>query len=356
MARKFGFSRQLAMSLFKKEATFDAGVTWNSTNACSMRSFIGDPAKFVSPVIDDSNETTGNDWPTQQQILRNALALEYNEPKAKPNSVFGIAALAMGQVVSSTQDAAFTAYRNRTTPIAPGGSIPSIQVEEKYGTVQNKYTGVKCDSFKIIGKSDGLIGLEAKLIGASIQTGVADAFPSIISESWLLTSNMRVWMESGANIVIAASPTQQAQNISSGTPTDLKSIFKGFEFEYMNNLYQEYGYGSAALVDVDPTRRKVKLKFSIWFQDLTQITNFLAQTALAIEFEAAGAVIAGGGGVFKYGMQLVVPKFQITNAPTPTGGVNEGYTQEIECTVLDNGTDPICVLDVYNAKTGYLAA
>ncbi|WP_442975494.1 hypothetical protein, partial [Salmonella enterica] len=95
------------------------------------------------------------------------------------------------------------------------------------------------------------------------------------------------------------------------------------------------------------------LKCSIWFQDATQLNLFLNQTAVALEINAAGAVIANTG-VYKYGFDLIFPKLQLLKPPIPKGNPNDGLTQDLEFKVMDDLVHPSVLLYVYTAQAAYL--
>lgn len=353
MPRIPGWQRQLMLSLYKKEASYNAGVTMNSTNACEMHGYDSDPADWNDEVVDDGQELTGSEFATKQEILRQRVEIAYAEPRAKPNSLAGIGALVLGNV-ASVQDGALVAYRHDITPIAAGTPLPSIQAEEKINT-QRAYTGVVGKSLKISGKEDGFVGFSAQLIGSGSRATSATAFAAKITESWLKTTQMKVWLETGAQIAIAATPTQDAEDISSATPDDLKLRLISFDWEWDNQNFLNFGYGSAVLQENDKgPMRKCTLTFSLRYNDDTELNYYINQDLAAIEFDAKGALIATGGAMF-YGMQLVVPAFRLKKIGRK-GKVGDFFTQDFEATVLNDGANAVSKLSVYNAKAAYLAA
>lgn len=357
MARVSGKNRQLMMSFYKKETNYNAGVTMNGTNGCALSGYDSDPADWNDQVESDAEEINGSEFPTVQEILTQGVSIPYSEPRAKPNSLAGIAALVLGNIVT-TQDGALAAYRHRFTPIAAGTRLPSIQVEEKAGS-QWAYTGVVGKSMKISGKEGGFISLAAQLIGSGSRASSATAFPAVIVESWLKTTQMKVWMETGANISIGATPVQDAEDISSATPDILSLRLRNFDFEWDNDNYLNFGYGSNVLQENDKgAMRKATLTFTMLYDDNaggdTELNYYLNQDIAAIEFDAKGALIAGGGTMF-YGMDLIVPAFKIRKVGKK-GKSGDWLTQDFEATIMNNGVNPIVDLSVYNAKAAYLAA
>lgn len=348
-----GWQRRIALSLYKKEATYNAGVTINSANACEMNQFDSEARDFSDQVEDDSAEITGSEFPTTQEIIHQGFMLPYSEPKAKPNSLAGLGALVLGNI-TSTQDGALAAYRHKITPIAYGTTLPSIAAEIKDGT-QWSATGIIGKSLKISGKEDGFVSLSAELVGSGTRATSATAFPAKITESWLKTTQMKVWLETDPNVSIDATPVQDAENISSGTPDDLKIRIRGFDFEWDNQPFLNYGYGSIVLQAADMgVRRSAKLSFSLLYKDDTELNYYLSQDNAVIEFDAKGGLIAAGGAMY-YGFNLIVPRFRFKKIGLK-GKAGDFLTQDYECTILNDGTNPEVILYVYTAKAAYLAA
>jgi hypothetical protein len=220
--------------------------------------------------------------------------------------------------------------------------------------VKYLHHGLKGERIKIMGGEDGLIGYECDLVGSGNRTETVTAVPADLKESWLKTTQLNAFREVGAAILIDPVPTQGTENISSGAATNLKVKIKSFEFEFINNLYMHYGFGSTALVDVDPQRRAATLKLSLYFANQTELDQFLNQSVLAFEFDAAGSLISPTG-TMKYGMHLIIPKAQIKTAPNPKGGAGDPLSMDVECLVINDGVNAIAILDTFNSKTGYLA-
>jgi hypothetical protein len=165
----------------------------------------------------------------------------------------------------------------------------------------------------------------------------------------------KLYMEDGANIDIAAAPTQGAENISSATPTDLSVKFRSFEFNWANNIELQYGCGGADVaVDADPGRRKADLKLSLLFADGTELGYYTGQTVLAVEFDWKGALIAEAGAMY-YGASLIIPSLRLRTPALPKGGVNDTLTLDLEFDVYNDGTNDAVEMAVYNTKAAYLA-
>lgn len=353
MITKKGWQDQVMLSLFAKEATYNAGVTMNGTNACSMKGFECD-VDWSDTVTDDKDSVSGAELGTDQEITAQGVDITYREPRCKPNTLAGLANLALG-ARATTQDGALAAYRHKITPVAVGSALPSIQAESKKGGVQYAYRGVKCNSLKLSGEAGGYLSLEAALKGSGYRSTSATAFPAVIAESWMKLSNCKVWMETGANISLDATLTQDAENISSATPDDLKVRIKSFSVGWENALDPQPGFGGAGqLQDLDYARRSAELSFSLLFDASTELDYFLNQDPAAIEFDLKGALIAGGGTLF-YGAHIIIPRFKIKKAPLPKGGPGDILTCDFECDVQNDGTNAPLIIEVYTAKAAYLA-
>jgi hypothetical protein len=348
---QYGHQDQLAMSLLKKEATFNAGVAINDTNACSMHEF-GGSFEWEDRVDSDKSQVTGREHGTGQQIIGQGLKGTYTEEKAKPNSLAGLGALVMGNVVT-VQDGAFLAYRHT---IAPGANLPSISVMGKKGGLQYTYDGVKGESFELRGEEGSPASLSAEVMGSGKRTASATTFPAKVLESWLLLTNCKVWLESGANVVISSPLIQDAEDISNATPEVLGPRMLSYAFRYKNNLRPQHGFGGAGVLqDIQHGRRSVELELSMLFVDNTELNYYLNQDRLAIEFDLVGGVVAVGG-AYKFGYQLVVPTFKLKKPVLAEGGVDDSLLANFQTEVFEDGTNPVATMAVYNAKAAYLAA
>lgn len=350
-----GWNQSLMMSLFWAEAEYDAGVTISTGTACSMTGFEFEPS-WDDTVDNDKGEVTGKEHGYDQEITAYGFSGTYKEAKAKPNSLAGLAALVMGSV-SSTQDAELTAYKHVIVPVTIGTDLPSIHLEHLKGGLQYKYTGVKGNSLKLSGEAGGFVSLEAALLGSGTRATSSESFVASITESWMKLHQMKVWMESGANISItaAASRVQGAENISSDTPDDLGPRFKSFEWSWENNLSGQPGAGGAGVFqDIDYGRRSTSMKIGLIQNAGAELAYYTGQSVIALELNLVGALIADGGSMY-YGADLIIPRCKIKAPPLPTGGVDDDLTQDLEFEIFDDGTNHAAELIVYNAQAEYLA-
>lgn len=354
MKTKKGYADQLMMSLYTKEATYDAGVTMNAGNACQMRGYECD-VTWPDVVVNDKDAVTTYEFGRSQELLEQRVEISYKEPRAKPNTIAGLAGLVMGSP-SSVQDGGLTAYRHALSMAAYGGTLPSIQVEHTKGGIQYAYKGVKGSSFRLSGEAGKHASFEAKLIGSGTRATSATSYVSVLTESWLRLNNCKVWLESGTDISFTTPPAQGSENISSATPDDLKARIKSFDLSYDNALDFQTGFGGSGVYqDIDFTRRKIDLKWSMLFNDATELNYYLNQTALAMEFNLTSGTLVAGGGTFYYGVNIRVTNFQLKSAPLPKGGPNDIITCDFEAEIMNDATNSPLVIYVYNTKAAYLA-
>jgi len=354
MITEKGFDEKFMLSLFKKEATYDAGVAM-AANSCSMPSF--ELEVDEDDKVEDNRDTvTGTEQATEQELIEKAFKASYKEPRVKPNSLIGIAALVLGNHVT-TQDGVLTAYKHKITPLAVGSELPSIAGVHKKGGVQTAYKGIKGSSIKLSGEQGGLLAMEAELMGSGSRDRTnVEAFTAKVVESWMKISNCSVFLESGADISVAATLTQGAQNISGTAPENIGSRMRNFEVGYNNNPEGQPGFGGAGVLqDIDKVRAAIELKFQMLFKDKTEMDYFNDQTDLAIEFDLKGGIVADTGTMY-YGAQIIIPKFRLKKNPKQSGGPNDTLVADYECTVLDDGTNAPIIIEGYNAVPAYLAA
>lgn len=349
-----GWNQNLMMSLFTKETAYNAAVTVNSTNYCSLTGHADYNPDWADDVRNDKGEVSGYEHGTDQEIIYQGFKFNYSEPAAKPNSVIGLLAAGLGGITAS-QDGGLTAYAHVLTPVTAGTQLPSFNLIGKKGGVQYLYKGCQVNAFELSGEEMKPLSFSAEIIGSGYRATNADAFADEISESWMLLKNGYIWLESGATISIDAANTQGSENISSGTPTDLKARVKSFRYKWNNNIELQggFGNGNAYANDADYGRRSSELDLTLRFGSSTDIDYFENQTALALEIEIKGAVIAGGGSMY-YGLALIIPRFKLTKAPLPEGGVNDTLTHTYTADIQNDGTNNPVIITGYNAQAAYL--
>jgi hypothetical protein len=356
MITKKGWQQELMMSLYKKEATYDAAVTINASNFCTLKGFSDYDPDWADEVSDDLETVSGSEYATEQEIIKQGFSLTYEEPKARPNTIIGMIAGAFGSL-TPTQDGGFTAYKHKGNPVTVGTGLPSFNLIGKKGGIQYLQKGCMVNSVELSGEEAGPVKLSAEIFGSGTRATDATSFVAKVSEPRLYAKDSKLWLEDGASISIDATLTQGLENISSGTPTSLGPRVKSWRWKFMNNLEGQGGFGGGGVFqDMDYGRRAVELAMTLRFNDTTELDYYLNQTNLALELDCKTTTLVAAGGSFYYGFQLVVPSFKLKKAPMPKGGVGDVLTQDFEIIILDNGTNPISIFEGYSAKAAYFAA
>ena len=350
-----GWNQFLMASVFEKEATFAAGKTHTNSTSCSFKGFEFDPG-YADTVTSDKDEITGKEHGYDQEITAYGNNPTLKFARVRPNDLAAFASLVLGSTTPD-QDAALTAYGHRIIPVTDGTALPSISLVHKIGGIQTEYKGVKGSTLKLSGEAGGFLNMEVGMIASGQRATNAAAIAAAITESWLKISQMKVWLESGANITIAAAATQGTEDISSATPDNLSVRFKSFEFGWDNKAEGQPGAGGAGyLQDVIYGRRGATCKTTIQFADATEIAYFTGQEVCALEFDITAAGLIAVGGAMYYGAHIVIPRCKMKAYPQPKGGVNDPLTQDFDFEVFENGTNPAAILDVYTAQAAYLVA
>lgn len=348
---------QLALSLFDKEASYDAGPGgWLAANACQMSGFDG-LVNLDDAVVDDKEGVTGTELPTIQAIEKKGWALEYTENRLKPNTLAGLAALHFGSI-TTVQDGALTAYRHKIVPVAPATALPSIGAIYKEAGSQYQAKGIKSNTFNL--KTNGSwFALTSGLLGSGTRASDSTSFPAKISESWLRVGKVAgFWLESGANIQINASPTQGSQAISSATPDNLTSRLLDFNFTHNNNQRGDLGYapgGGFSRSDLEYGLRDASITFKLKALSTTWATEFAYyenQDPIALHLGIDMGTVIADGGNYKFGFDLIIPLVKLK--PIKRNVQDDYHTLDFEATVFDDGSNDEVIIYVYNAQSQYL--
>lgn len=356
MNTKKGWNQALMISSLTKEATYGATVVAGAANFQGIKGHSDYDPDWADDVQTNKDTVSGTEHGTDLEIVSQGFKVTISQPQAKPNFLNAMIGAALGSMTPA-QDGALVAYKQKIVPVAEGTALPSFNLVGTKGALKYLHKGCKVNSFTLSGEENKPASLEAEIIGSGYRATNADDFITEPTESWILMKNGYAWMEDGANISIAAANTQGSEDISSDTPEDLKVAIKKFTFKWNNNLEGQPGFGAAnsgCFQDLDYGRRSAELSFTLRYNDASHIAFFEAATALALEIEVAGAVIAGGG-TYKYGFALRVPRFKLKKAPLPKGGVGDSLTAEYECDIQDDGTNSAIIIEVYNAIAAYYA-
>jgi hypothetical protein len=218
---KKGWAAYLMASVFEKEAdaAYASGKTHTSSTSCSFHGFDFDPG-YADTITSDKDEVTGKEHGYNQEITAYGNNPTLKFPRVRPNDLAAFAALVMGSV-TSYQDAALTAYRHRIIPVADGTGLPSIAVVHKIGAIQTEYKGVKGNTLKLSGEAGGFLAMDLAMIASGSRATNAAAIPAAITESWMKIDQLKVWLETAANIAIGSGA------VFDGDPTHLTFVDGG---------------------------------------------------------------------------------------------------------------------------------
>lgn len=361
MAKQFRKLDQLMMSLGDKEATYDAGpALWTYPAAYQLFEF-GEAFVAWEDRIETDRETVhGSQHATLSEIIYQDARFTYGEPRIRPSHLGGLAALALGNLSASVQDAALAAYRHKILPVGATVVLPGIGIQEKASGEQYKYSGVRADSIRIY-RNGAYWAVEVALIGSGTRATAADAFVAkLTGENPLRWQDTFCWLETGTDISIDAAPTQGLENISSGTPDALKSRLVDAEFRWGNDLQAEDGYapgGSAVRTRLDHGPGRIgNVRLDLIVDEATLAAErayYTGQVNTCVEIENKGATVIAAGGAMYPGFDLIIPRTKLR----PIGrGVRDGYNViTFEGELFDDGVNETAILYVYSAQATYLA-
>jgi len=343
------------IGFYEKESSYGGGVTLDSGSACSMVGYEFEP-DWAPEVVNNKGSISGVEFGNDQEIDNFNFSATYKELRARPNSIAGFAALALG-AVASTQDGAYSGYSHKCTRVANGTALHSTELEYKKGGLQWACKGIKCQTLKLSGQRAGTINLDAAIMGNGSHATAANTFAAEVSEGPVKLAGGIIRLETGANISIDSTLTQGAENISSATADILESRLENWELTWNNNLTPEGLHTAAGLLSaLDYGRRSADFKMQLLFNDDTELGYFTSQAVCAIELDFASTTLIDVSGSLYYGAQIIIPRAKIKTVPLPKGGVNDKLLIDLEFDIQDDGTNSPVIIEAYNAKTAYLAA
>lgn len=361
MALQRAYIKQLMLSLFDKEASYNAGPAgWTSTSACSMTDYT-DSASYEEwdDTIQGNNDIiTGHEFTTHQELVRQSMRFTYTEPRTKPNTLAGLMGLSLG-TVTSTQDGALAAFRHKLTP-AGSTSLPSIAAQTlRDSGVQRRYNGVKGDGFQL-NENGPYFQFQSTMVGSGSRVTAADAFVAFVPEDWIRWGDATIFLKdtAGTPITIPATPSQAAANLG-GAEVNFSTRVLTWNLQWMNNLAPDMGYrASTGMVrqNFHSTRRRgtIGMKFEVdGTSEATDLNYYLNQTQLAIEMRVSSGVLIAATGAFFYGFTIIIPRVQLTSMPRSQ--TSEFENLEFMGEIMDDLTNPALNVWVYNAKSTYLA-
>lgn len=364
MSVQYRYADQAAVSGFTAETAYDTAGTINATNFFTLQEF--ELGISYDDQRRDSGMGDGAEFGSDGYVVRKDVKMTLTIPQLRPNDLAFLAAYGLG-TAAATQDAALTAYRHANTLAS---TLPSFSVLATEAGIKMLYAGCKINTLTI-SRNDAYWQGVAEIIGSGRRVSDATAFPATISEQPLLWANTNIWLESGADVDIAATPTQGSEGISAATPTDIRTrVFDGPNIAINNNLRVDDGYLAANANDelargqlTRGARREISVDFTMTFESAQEETDFLGssnmQTHMALEVhnkETAQGVIASTGAMF-YGGIVVLPRFvydTIGSSADSDGVITRSLKGIVKTpTSADEGsTDPIQIYS-FTAQTGY---
>lgn len=363
MGRQFRKLDQAMISFGDKEAAYDGGpAAWTAPAAYQCYEFgEGTFAAWDDTIVTDRDSVHGSIHATKDEIVHQDLRIAYSVSRVKPTELAGFLSL-VGGVSTPTQDGALTAYSHKVVNVDQDDPLPSVGVEEKASGEQYKYTGVCCDSLSLRrgGPNRAYWELAAALIGSGTRAVAADAFVAKVTEAPFLWGKTQVWLETGANITIAATPAQGAENISSSTPDALTERVRDVTVELRNDLQADLGYTAnsgkvrTALPHGPGRTASVSLVCVVDPSTLaTERGYYENRDNVAVEIQCDMGVLIAGGGAMKFGFDLIIPRLRLKPiARSVDQGVN---LLTFAGDAFDDGTNPIWIGYAYCAQAAFLA-
>ena len=359
-----GYSEALMLSGFEAEgaATFGTAVTpVDATKYFSMGAMNPVGVDWPDTHTTDKDDVTGSQFGTDSEITEKNVTLTIGEAKAKPNTVAMLAALVLGANSTTQEDPADDGYRHKASPVAEGVALKAITAIHTKGRKQHTYTGMKGDSLKLSAEAGGHLAVEAVLLGSGGRSVTTESAVAKITESWMAFKNAQCQLETGGDIAITATLVQGAEDISSGTPDDLKVRIKSFELNYSNNSKRQVGSGGGGTAhDIDKGQSTATLVFTLNFLNSAAVAEFdyyNNQNAIAFELDLKGDTIDAtpAGTELFFGTQIIIARGKLMKQILPEGGPSDTLTQNWELDIQDDGKTAEVIIETYTAQAAYLA-
>jgi hypothetical protein len=360
MSLKYTYADKIAVSAFTKETSYDTALTVNDTNFYQPQEVDGIRINYADKRRDEA--ANGTELGGEGFLVAKDVSISLSLPFLRPTDLAWIAAYGLG-TTAATQDGALAAYRHKGTR---GDSIPSFNVLVLEAGIQTLLTGCKINTVEIK-RSGEFLAATVGIVGSGRRTANADTFPSTIAESPLRYGDCSVWAETGADVDIAAAPSQGAENISAATPDDFKARVTGdFTFSLDNKLRVDRGFDASNASDTycrgqldRGAKREMSVTFPLTFEAATEETNFLAQTHYAVELNCKATslgVIATTGAMY-YGGIIILSRAVLDTIGE--AGDDDGIKTRTlkfipkEPTAADeNTTEPVFIY-AYNAQAAF---
>lgn len=363
MALESHYVDQLTLSLFDKEAVYDAGpAAWDGTAACSMMDFDDASAheQWDDTVVTNNDLITGKELITRQQLVRYSVRLGYTEPRSKPNTMAGLAALALG-TVASTRDGVENAWRHRIS-MASAVALPSIgMMTKRQAGAQYLYKGIKSNDYEL-SNNGAFWQFRSTLVGSGNRAVNGTGFPASVTEDWVLWGDSKFFLynTAGSPIGVPTNPTQGAASLTGASAIDISTRVKQLSHSWNNNFPLDDAYRPSTgklRKEFHGNRRAGTMSIRIETDTVTEAAElgyYLSQTQMALEINCdSGVLIDATGGTFRYGFILVLPRLQFHSRNRDQ---DEGTEVDVyEANIMDDSTNSPVIWFVYNARSVYLA-
>jgi Concanavalin A-like lectin/glucanases superfamily len=349
----------IVLTLFARERTYDtAPLNW-SQGACAMRDFADSAAHeaWDDLVADDEQLVHGHEYSQVQEIVRQSVRLNYEEPRVKPSTLAAMLGMSFG-VPTATQDGTANAYRHAFTPVSPL-TLPSIsaEVSHQFGRCY-RYTGLKLDTLTL-SNNGPYLRVETPLVGSGSRAAVTPQNVSALAEPWLRWGYCWLYVRDVSQLALSvpATPVQGTSNLGHQA-INISSRVLHVRFAHPNNLWADGGYRPTTRQvrgALHSVRRQTTLSLTLECHtqaEARELGWYLDQRALAFELQCRHPSLIDPSGTFYWGVTLLIPKMQ---ARLLTRGENAAFdTLEFECRVLSDGTNPTMLGWAYTAQPAYL--
>ena len=355
MSDLLSHSREVMLSLKKKEGAYGVAPTpVDATNYVLMHGIMKDNSpKSEDQTSSDMDEQKGSEAPTNFDNYEKRDAFSLNQDRAVPHILAGMLGLEMGEI-SSTQDAALSAWRHYITNTADGVARPSIGSLHDPANRQEIIHGLKSNSIEVSAAAGEYWKWASELIGSGKRVDSSETFITAIQELLLRMADTKVYIKpnpvAATDIVAEANLSQDTANIDGAAPAlaNLGATVMDWSLKQNSNAESVPGAGGAGyLQDVCRGTRSWELAMKLRYTDTTYRANYLAKTPMAIEFNCKnplGPIAATG--VYYPGAILRIPKVVLNERPEPSG---DRYTIDLKFTVLYDGVNEIIDAAVYTA-------
>ena len=359
-----GWEKDISLSLLTAEATYDAAVAAGADKYTLMQGYAASVKPETADIFtDNAGEVHGAEIATDAEITEYRSKFTYESPKVQPHDLAGLGALAMGDETAA-QDGATTAWQHYIKPVAVGTALKSISAIYDPANKKELYTGLKANTFNLSSEEAGHVALSSELMGSGRRVDSALALQSAKVETLLRATDTAVYLNPApipaTDFVTPANMVQDDANIDGAVPalTALGDRVVSWAFNFSPNLQEQAGMGGVGyLQDLEVTARTMDVELVLRYKDETERDYYENLTDIALEFNnarvAAGLIDAAGA--FFYGFILRIPKILLNVRPEADGAIGEPYTITLAGTILDDGTNEMFDLTVYNATEVYLA-